>query len=310
MKNFGTVIEKLNFRKIVKTYIIFTLVVILLSCAVLGYAYRNKIIFDYRFNQVAEKMEHNNVSVKAVKSNITKLARQSSDVVDILTLNKKNKIIDSAKNSKFAEYKYFRLNQKSYGDYLYFTYAHDSDITFKLMKRDELMLSTVLLNLDMQLQNNYRDNIFYKKDLNLKKVYLLSYTFDERTGNKIYFITNVHTVPYGQTCLNAVIAALILCLMLYWILLASWVFMDSKKSKANFMLWGIIALCTNIAGLFIYLIYKQNNQTCPHCHALQRKGSIYCAHCGTQINRICGYCNKITSEGDKFCRHCGNALNH
>lgn len=308
MKNLKQFIINMKFRKIVKYYIIFAIIAILISSSILGYAYRDKIIFAYNYNNVSEKMENGKIDVNSITKDISKLANQSSDIVDILILDNNNKITYSAKNSKFNDRSEFKLNQKSYGDYIYFTYSKNTDITFKLMQKDELMLSTVWIDHDSQIQNIYRDNTFYKNNINVKKLYLLSYTFDKTTGTKIYFISDIHSIPYGPFYLQLVFAVLLLVGLLYWVLVALWVFRDAKKSKINYFLWAVIALFTNIAGLFIYLIYKQNNQICPHCHALQSKGNIHCIHCGIQLNSACKSCNTITGVNDIYCSHCGKKI--
>jgi RNA polymerase subunit RPABC4/transcription elongation factor Spt4 len=229
--------------------------------------------------------------------------------VDILVLNNNNQITFSAKNSAFADYGTFQLEQMGEGENRFFSDLKDPNVTFKLLKDEQLMLSTVFLNRDRQIQNSYRNNTFFEDNINAKKLYLLSYTIDKATGNKIYFISDIHPVHRGPVYLNIVSAVLIFFLMLYWVLIALWVYQNARRARINAMLWGVIALCTNIAGLLIYLIYKQNNQTCHQCGALQNKGNIHCIRCGAKINKTCSNCNAITSEGDSFCHHCGMSLN-
>jgi RNA polymerase subunit RPABC4/transcription elongation factor Spt4 len=280
----------------------------LISGGILGFAYKNKLLFDYNFSRVSDKIEHGKIGVDAVKSDITNLAKQSSDIVDILILNNNNQITFSAKSSKFSDEGVFNLDRAGEGENRFFTFSQDSDITFILLKKDELMLSTVFDDRDRRIQNSYRDNIFFEDNINSKKLYLLSYTFDKATGDKIYFISDIHPVHNGPLYLNIVFAVLIFFLMLYWVLVALWVYQNARKAKINALLWGIITLCTNIAGLLIYLIYKQNNQICHNCGALQNKGNIHCIHCGVKINKTCKNCNAIINEDDGFCHHCGKLL--
>lgn len=309
MIDFDKIIKRYNFKKVVMIYITFTILALLFSGVLLVYAYKDKLLFDFNYSMVSEKIEDGKIGVDAVKSDITALAEQSTDIVDILILDKHNKITYSAKNSDFSHDGVFQLEPKGSEENRYFTYVNNSNVSFKLMKNGELMLSTVLLNREKQIQNNYKDNTFFEDNLNTKKIYLLSYTFDKSTGDKIYFISDIRSVPNGPLLLKIVLAVLILILMLYWVLVAFWVYEDARKAKINAFLWGIIALCTNVAGLFIYLIYKQNNQICFHCGALQTKENIYCIHCGSKINKTCKTCNAITNKGDSFCNHCGEEIN-
>jgi len=309
MKNFDHVIKKVNLKKIVIFYIVFTIVALLLSVALLGYVYKDKLLFAYNYSKVSEKFEDGEIEVDAVKPDITALAEQSADIVDILIIDNHNKISFSAKNSDFGDDGEFTLERK--GDELnhYLTYLQNPNVTFKLMKDEELMLSTVLLDHEKQIQKSYKNNTFFEDNINAKKIFLLSYTIDKATGDKIYFISDVRPVQNGLFIIEIVSAVFILIFMLYWVFVAFWVYQDGRKSKINAMLWGSITLVTNLAGLFIYLIYKQNNQICFHCGVLQNKGNIYCIDCGTKINITCKNCNTITNEGDRFCNHCGNEIN-
>jgi len=310
MKKIDFYLTKIKFRKLIKIYILFAVIGVLASSTLLAYAYRDKISFVYNYNQVSERMERGALDVNTAQEDLTKLAKQSSDIVDILALDNNNNITYSAKNSVFADNGNFMLELKSYGDNLYFTNSQNPDITFKLMKKNEVMLSTVFVDRDSQIQNNYRDITFFEDNTSAKKLYLLSYTTDKSTGDKIYFISDIHPVPNGPLYMKIVSAVLLLVLLLYWVFVALWVYSDARRVRINSFLWGVIALCTNIAGLFIYLIYKQNNQACSKCHALQRKGNTHCVHCGTKINTTCEKCHAITEEGDSYCSHCGNQLKH
>jgi len=78
---------------------------------------------------------------------------------------------------------------------------------------------------------------------------------------------------------------IMLFFMIYWILVALWVYKNALKPKLNATIWGIIVLFTNLAGLFVYLIYKQGSQTCKNCDtAINNKDSYY-KNCGSEITR-------------------------
>ena len=308
MKDIYSFINGIKFKRIVVLYIIAFLTALLTSGAVLGYAYREKLYFAYNYSNVKEKIEDGKLGVNSVKTDLTNLAKNSTDIVDILILDNHNNVTFSAKGSSFSQGSNFQLEQSNEDNSKYFTYTQDPNVTFKLITSDSLMISTVLLDRDIQIQNNYKDSTFFQDNTSAKKIYLLSYTLDKGTGDKIYFISDIHPVKNSQLLLNIVSAVLILFLMLYWVLVAFWVFTDSRKSKINPLLWGVIALCTNIAGLFIYLIYKQNSQICHQCGALQSKENIHCTHCGTKLNRTCMFCDSIVNEEDSYCSHCGSQI--
>ena len=308
MKNFDNLIQRLNFKKITKLYIVFAIIGLIFSGAFLGYTFKDKLLFAYNYGKVSEKIEEGKLGVNAVKSDIITLANQSADIVDILILDKNNKVSFSAKNSEFAGGGEFILERDKNEENRFLTYSQNPNVTFKLIKSNELMLSAMLLGNEKSIQNSHEDNTFFQNNFNSKKIYLLSYTADKGTGDKIYFISDVHPVPKGSLYIQIIGAIATLFFMLYWILLAFWVYQNARKSKINAVLWGIITLFTNLAGLFIYLIYKQNNQICFKCGAMQNKGNIHCTYCGTKISKTCKSCGAIVSEGDNFCNQCGNSI--
>ena len=93
--------------------------------------------------------------------------------------------------------------------------------------------------------------------------------------------------------------------MIYWVLLALYIYQNALKSKLNPYLWGGITLITNIAGVIIYIIYKQNQKTCFKCGASQDKSHIYCTYCGTKLNETCSKCGSVINSNDKYCAKCG-----
>lgn len=308
MKNFDNLILRFNFKKITKLYIVFAIIGLIFSGVFLGFAFKDKLLFAYNYGKVSEKIEEGKLGVNAVKADITTLASQSADIVDILILDKNNKISFSAKNSEFTGGGEFILERDKNEENRFLTYSQNPNVTFKLMKSNELMLSAMLLGNEKDIQNSHEDNTFFQNDFDSKKIYLLSYTADKGTGDKIYFISDVHPVPKGSLYIEIVGAIATLFFMLYWVLLALWVYQNARKAKINAVLWGIITLFTNLAGLFIYLIYKQNNQICFKCGAVQNKSNIYCTYCGIKISKTCKNCSAIIIEGDNFCNQCGKEI--
>lgn len=308
MKDLNTIYKKFNFRKILLSYIAFFVIALIITGSLLAYAYRNKIFYVYNYIKVSDKIEDSKIGVNAVKPDIIHLANEASDIVDIIVLDKHNKITFSAKNSELNHNDIFQLDWLGKDDNRYLTNPEYPNIAFKLIRNESLMMSTVLLNRDSQIQKNYKNYTFFADNYSAKKIYLLSYTIDKGTGDKIYFISDIHPVTNGPLYTKIVLAVFILFLMIYIVMVALWVYQDARKSKINYFLWGFIVLFTNFAGLFVYLIFKQNNQVCLKCGALQNKGNIHCIHCGTKINITCTDCNAITSVDAKYCHHCGKTL--
>ena len=101
------------------------------------------------------------------------------------------------------------------------------------------------------------------------------------------------------------IAWVAIAAVVYGVLLALYIYQNALKSKLNPYLWGGITLITNIAGVIIYIIYKQNQKTCFQCGALQDKSHIYCTYCGTKLNETCHTCGSVLNRNDKYCAKCG-----
>ncbi|MGE5631022.1 MAG: zinc ribbon domain-containing protein [Caulobacteraceae bacterium] len=308
MRNLDNALEKLNFKKTIKLYLIFAVIAGISSAILLGYAFKDKLLFAYNYSKVSEKIEDGRLGVDVIKADLATLAGKSADIADILILDKDNKVTFSARNSEFAAGGKFTLERGKYEENRYLTYTQNPDVNFKLVRKDELMLSTVLADNEKDIEHNHDDSTFFENNFNSKKIYLLSYTANKRTGDKIYFISDVRPVANGSLYIKIVGALAMLFFMLYWVLLALWVYQNAKKAKSNAVLWGVITLFTNLAGLFIYLIYKQNNQTCFKCGATQNKRNIFCTYCGAKISRTCNKCNEIINEGDNFCSRCGSSI--
>lgn len=308
MKTIEKLIQNLNFKKIIRLYVVFAIITAILAVSFLGYAFKDKLGVAYNYTKLIDKIEDGELGINTINDDIIKLANQSSDIVDVLILDKDNNIIFSAKNSEFVDGGEFILEQEQSKEYSYLTYSKNPDVTFRLMKDDELMLSTFLFDNEREIENDHDDHNFFEDNFTSKKIYLLNYLADKSTGDKIYFISDVHPVPNTLLYIEIVGAVLTLYFMFYWVFVALWVFQDARKSKSNAVLWGIITLVTNLAGLFIYIIYKQSNQICFKCGAIQNKGNIYCIQCGTKISKNCKECKEIINRDDSFCSHCGNII--
>ncbi|CAI3724142.1 hypothetical protein CNEO3_80001 [Clostridium neonatale] len=177
-----------------------------------------------------------------------------------------------------------------------------------MVKSEELILRAAFLGNEKEIEHDHNNEIFFRDNFNNEKLYLLSYSANKSTGDKIYFISDIHPIQNAEMYIKIVCAAAMLFFMMYWVLLSIFIYQNAKKSKLSPALWGIITLFTNLAGVFVYLIYKQNNQSCFKCGAVQSKNNIYCIHCGTKISNTCNKCGHVVNKGDKFCNNCGNEL--
>jgi transposase len=139
-------------------------------------------------------------------------------------------------------------------------------------------------------------------------MYLLNYLTNGNTNNKILVIRTVNPIPYAERLIEITGTLLWLILTIYWIGLALWVYKDANRRKLNAALWGLLILVANLVGMFVYMVYKQNNQTCYKCGALQSKSNIFCSNCGNKMNESCNNCGAIVNKREHYCSRCGNEI--
>ena len=108
MNNF---IEKIPFKKVAFIYIVVAILVGISLILFIGNAFQNKLAFIYEYHRIHEILENNHNNLESVKEEIKKMSDNSEDVVDVLILNKENKIVYSSKNSEFANQEEFTLNK-------------------------------------------------------------------------------------------------------------------------------------------------------------------------------------------------------
>lgn len=297
-------IKSMNLKKIFIIYLVLAIIVGILLCTFLGITYKDKLSFMYNYHRVSEQFEHKNYN-NYLENKLNNIANSSNDIIDILVLDKNNKIKKSFKKSEFGVLDEFVLNKIDTREKKYFENESNKNVVFKLIKRKELMINTILSDQDLEILDEYDDDVFYENEFNQKDIYLLSYTANKTTGEKIYFINSIHPVTNGALYIKIATSTIVFFFMLYWILVALIVYQNALKLKLNPYLWGGITLATNIAGVILYLLYKSLGTTCEKCNTHQDKNNIYCVACGNKLNETCSKCNNIIKKEDKYCSNCG-----
>lgn len=307
MEKLDASIKKMNFKKVLMIYVACALAVGIAFSGFIGYKFRDKLATVYGASRIEESFENGNKDSSAIKPDLTSLAKSSTDIVDILILDNSNKILFSAENSVLAKSGTFELkrDESRDNDYLYVESLPDTQ--FGLLENKDTFMDLAIKNIS-KIKERHKDDYFYEGNLKDKTIYALSYASNKESGEKIYIISDIKPVPHGELYLKAAAAAVMLFFMAYWLLVTFWVYRDSAKSKLNPLLWGTIALFTNLAGLFVYLIYKSINVTCYKCGALQQRESLYCTSCGTKIGNTCPSCGAMVESKDDYCTKCGGKL--
>lgn len=121
----------------------------------------------------------------------------------------------------------------------------------------------------------------------------------------IYYISNA----FRENSLMgiAVITRMLLKLLglAFWILIAIWIYNDSKEKGLNQIFWGIVGILTGILGLIIYLIYAHRLEYCRECKKRIDKNANYCAVCGSASAKKCSSCGQLNKVTMNYCPNCG-----
>ena len=305
MNGFNNFLGKINFRKIFIGYVIIAVIIGVLCSAAVGYIYKDKIGLAISYKSASEKIKNKNTDIAAVKSELKKLAESSADITDILLLDGKNNVLYSANETNLAWDSAFELTNNSQRD-KFLVSDKNGDVAFRFVKKDEFMLSAVFAEKFPEIQDEYDEDHFYLSNFQNKKVYMISLIKTGLSGNKIYVISNPLAVPYGMLALKISACAAMLLFMIYWVIIALWVYQNALKSGLYAPVWGIVTLFTNIGGVMIYVIYKNINGICAFCGTVQSKTNLFCVHCGKRIGISCAECGHTLNERDDYCPECGH----
>lgn len=306
MDKLNEYIAKLNFKKLIKIYIILSILLIIVSSGMLAYVSRDKINMAFNYSKLAESFEKQGTGDK-LNSIATDFSKSSKDILNVFIVDKNDNIIFKTNNNIIKDNSsiYF---VKYEGNKKYLEDNINKDTIYKIAKEESLILNMDYINNHNKISEETDNEVFYEKDFANKKVYVLNYIVNRKDGNRLFIIRNVQQIPYAETLIETMGGIAGLIFILYWIGLGIWVYKDASKKQNNAALWGILVLITNLAGVFIYYIFKQNSKICSKCGLMQNKDNIYCTHCGNKINKSCNACGHIVGKGEDFCSSCGNKI--
>jgi hypothetical protein len=138
-------------------------------------------------------------------------------------------------------------------------------------------------------------------------LFLSSYRADNK-GINIFYISKGFEQNNLMTVLFITFILLKLLFIILWVLLAIWVYKDSKSRGMNEMLWGLITLFTGLFGLIIYLIVKNKTRFCHECGHKAGKEDNYCIECGALLKLKCQKCESCIKPDWNYCANCGEKL--
>ncbi len=301
MNKLSNSIVQLNFKKIVRTYIIFAVIAVIAVAGGVGFVFRDSLSYAWQYSKFSEAAK--SMKEEDIRKEADKLAESSENLVDVLLLNGKNEVLYSSNKSEFGSGKFSLSPVEDMNSYL--ANSIDENVVFKFVKGEEFLLSSVFDFNFEKIQKDYEDAAFYEENHSEKTLYMLTYLVSGNGEYKVYIISNPYTTEGGESALSVAAAVGVLIIMIYWVLLALWVYQNSMKAKLKPFFWGTVVLITNIAGLLVYLMYKNGNNVCPACGASQEKNHQFCTNCGSQIEHRCKNCGMYVSKNDSFCSGCG-----
>ena len=123
---------------------------------------------------------------------------------------------------------------------------------------------------------------------------------------------------------------LFVLLIVFWLVLIGWVWIDSSERTSNMsirVVYLILVIFLNIPGLIIYLIIRPSETIeqiywadlerrylkyetselgdCSKCGNQLLPGYVYCSNCGNEIKKKCPSCGVMIGKSSKFCAYCG-----
>lgn len=303
MNKFNVFIGKRNFKRIFIIYMIAAITAGAACLGTVGYIYRDKIRLAAVYEKTSAVFKKQGDSEK-FRQSLAELA-DSADITDILLLDNRNNIVYSAKNTDIAGDTVFDLNRAEDGSRFLVT-DKNSGAAFRLVKSDEFMLTSVFADDFTEIHDEYCEDNFYRSDFQNRHLYFISLLNKNPGDIKAYVISDPISVPYGMLLLKIAASILMLLFMLYWIIVAMWVYQNAEKARLNAPAWGIITLFTNLAGVFVYAVYKHISGVCTVCGAAQNRGNVFCTVCGSKIGATCTECGHSLKTGDEFCPKCGH----
>lgn len=100
-----------------------------------------------------------------------------------------------------------------------------------------------------------------------------------------------------------------LFLLLFWLLIAAWLYQAAVRSGMNGLLWLAVGLAGNVFGAAAFLLVRSFIRIkCPSCDAFLPVKAQYCPKCGAAAYEKCADCGEACAVGDTFCRACGKPL--
>jgi RNA polymerase subunit RPABC4/transcription elongation factor Spt4 len=148
---------------------------------------------------------------------------------------------------------------------------------------------------------------FYSMERSQKTYYLLWFR-DINADGDIAAVLSSRTYPGFW---NFSLPIGLSLLLLYWLLVPVWVFLDASRRQAQPLPWALLVLLTNLVGLAVYWIYQTQSEkaapvyVCPACGRSVGRDHLFCPWCAASLVGVCKHCGKSLENGWVSCPWCG-----
>jgi len=297
-------LAKLNFKKAIAIYLVAALLCGIASAGALGYLFRSKISLALDYDKISET---DRKKTPATYDEIAAFAKKHPDIAEALVLSAEREIVFRAKDGGIVKgdlWAFERAGQERKKNRL--TDPSQPGVVLQWLDDDmtDPLRAIVGERAGHERYDGEKGAMLNPKD---QKVYPVQSWQNRQTGETVVLLFSFRPVPRAALALKLVAAVVMLFFMLYWALVALWVYADAQKSKLRGEIWGLLALLTNLAGLLLYLIYKGINQVCYQCHAVLGRENTYCTNCGAKLGKICTGCGAAVGRYSRYCGRCGQA---
>lgn len=300
MNKLDNLIAKINLKKVSILCLILAAITLLVFFTTIGILYRERICFSICYGKLVSLSKKQDES--AIIAAATETAKSSGDVVDIIITDSENNVIFSSSGRITDTFAINRINNSNY-----FSSSCFPDTVLCRVSKKELVINSVFSKRIDEIIEDYTEGD--SADTSMPDaVYIFNFMKNVGSGLRICLILSPTPVPGGALVLKAFAAAAMMFFMLYWIIVALWMYQDAMKCMLPKAYWGLIGLFTNIVGLIVYKVYKIFGSICPNCGKYHTSANVFCTSCGTKIGQTCGKCGFRIHSGDKYCGKCGSKI--
>lgn len=313
MNKLGKFTSKIKFKKIGIILIILAVIGAVLSVFAISKTLKDEFAISNQYRKISNKIDNGKYkSYEQMENDLTSFANVSNNIRDILVLDSQNNIVYSVNNSDFAKSGTFNLKSFDGDNSKVLALEENPNIYFKVIGDHNFNPKDFFNRNKKEIKSQFKEHKFYESMDNNDTTYFMTYEINEELGFKVYFINdsierfNFAPIMKGFGILALTFFFYSLLFVIYWVLLALYVYELARKSNLNPIVWGLITLCTNIIGLFVFLIYKQNAKTCEVCGYPKIGNS--CVYCDNKVKYKCEKCGAEVNQSDYYCSKCGEPI--